>query len=95
MTGDDLAMLLRWLYADADGRGWLPAAAADLRLNTRRLRAMMAGTEQIPFVLDQVLPALVAAHCQLNGWAEAAGELHSLGLSKLTLDRIIAWQARF
>lgn len=94
MTGDDLAKLLRWLYGDANGERWLAPAATGLRINPRRLRAMMGGKEAIPEALARAVPVLVAAHCRLNGWQEAACALDSLGLSNFTLDRIIQWRAK-
>lgn len=82
MTPDDLAALLKWLYANDDGSGWLPAAAADLRLNDRNLRGMLAGKVEIPVKVRVVICALVAAHSLLLGWADRAAQLDTLQLSE-------------
>jgi hypothetical protein len=81
MTPDDLAALLRWLYANDDGGGWLPAAARDLRLNERNLRGMLTGKLATPPTVRCVVIVLVAAHSMLRGWADKTNELQALPLS--------------
>lgn len=93
MTPDDLAALLRWLYANDDGSGWLPAAAKDLRLNERNLRNMLAGKVAIPDQVADVLAILAAAHNWLNGWQDRRDDYHQLrlALSPRAEARISHW----
>lgn len=68
MTPDDLAIILKWLYAKDDGSGWLPAAARDLRVNERTLRGMLTGHMPIPRELALALAAMLAAKSSLKGY---------------------------
>lgn len=70
MTPDDLAAILKWLYANDDGSGWLPAAARDLRLNERNLRGMLAGKLPIPREIGMALAAILAGKRSLKGYVD-------------------------
>lgn len=95
MTPDDLATLLRWLYANDDGSGWLPAAAKDLRVNERNLRGMLAGKIHLPQAIADVVMLLVAAHTLLAGWDERTAMLPQLGLSLDVLRSVDRWRLTF
>lgn len=92
MTPDDLAALLRWLYANDDGSGWLPAAARFHRLSERNLRGMLAGKLPIPPVVAEVVLILVACNTFLQGWRAKVEELPRLGLAEQTAERLAYWR---
>lgn len=84
MTPDDLAALLRWLYANDDGGGWLPAAARNLRLNERNLRGMLQGKVAIPDDIGRALIWIAVGHSTLNAWQDNRPSLLSVVLSDRT-----------
>lgn len=81
MTPDDLAALLKWLYANDDGSGWLPAAARSLRLNERNLRGMIGGKVTIPPAVALTVVLDAGARTLLQGWAGKVRELETAGIS--------------
>lgn len=81
MTPDDLAALLRWLYANDDGGGWLPAAAGALRLNERNLRGMLAGKVPIPADIGRAVIWIAVGHSALNAWQNNRPSLLTVVLS--------------
>jgi len=93
MTSDDLATLLRWLYANDDGSGWLPAAARYLRLNERNLRGMLQPNGvAIPPTIADVICILVASHSFLRGWHDRWQQLDLAALSDWTRNSINQWR---
>lgn len=84
MTPDDLAALLKWSYARDDGGGWLPAAAADLRIAERNLRGMLGGRVAIPDMVRAFVVETVALRLELRGWWPRVPELLALPLSPET-----------
>ena len=92
MTPDDLAKLLRWLYADDAGGGWLPAAARQLRLNERNVRGMLAGNVAIPATIAEVVYVQVAAFTFLHGWQQRVDQLDGLQLGEPSAARLAYWR---
>lgn len=88
MTPDDLANLLRWLYSDDAGGGWLPASARAFRLNERNLRGMLGGKLPIPDAVESAVLGVTAGLSMLNHWQRKLDQLEALPLTEATRERL-------